>query len=220
MRACPAKVPEALNPSPDVTLETVLPASGVQSYVCTIEKPGEAPDWAPKGPHATLGEGNNLMGIHFGGPSWQAMDGSLVKGSKLSSASAPDKSAIVWLLLSGTPSGEGVFGKITHIQRMDTVGGRPPQGGCDQSHLDSRVLVPYRANYYFYREAAPGETIRQCRGAPGKAAAGNKGENEKPATKPSGKKAAKASSDKHPAEKASGNKPTSEKGTSAKPASE
>src|SRR5688572_2177035 len=86
MRACPAKVPAELNPPADVTLETVLPASGVQSYTCAIEKPGEAPDWQPKGPHATLGEPNNLMGIHFGGPSWQAMDGSLVKGTKISSA--------------------------------------------------------------------------------------------------------------------------------------
>jgi hypothetical protein len=201
MRACPAKVPAELNPPPDVTLETVMPASGVQSYACAIEKPGDAPDWQPKGPHAMLGEANNLMGIHFGGPSWQAMDGSLVKGTKISSASAPDKSAIVWLLLSGTPSGEGIFGQITHIQRMDTVGGKPPQGGCDASHLDTRVLVPYRTNYYFYREAQAGEKVRQCRGEASKTAEDKGG---KPA---SGKAGDKAASARPAAERASAEKP-------------
>lgn len=207
MRACPAKVPEELNPPPDVTLETVLPASGVQSYACLRDKPGEAPDWAPKGPHATLGEGNNLMGIHFGGPSWQAMDGSLVKGTKISSASAPDKSAIVWLLLSGAASGEGIFGKITHIQRMDTVGGKPPQGGCDAEHLDTRVLVPYRTNYYFYREAAPGETVRQCRGAASKAAVGDKPGKDKSVSAQAA--ASKPSSDKPGTVKVAADKPPS-----------
>src|SRR5687768_15707479 len=43
LRACPARVPEELNPPADATLELVLPANGVQSYACTIDKPGEAP---------------------------------------------------------------------------------------------------------------------------------------------------------------------------------
>ncbi|MEY4546099.1 MAG: hypothetical protein RL685_2294 [Pseudomonadota bacterium] len=248
MRACPANVPEELNPPPDVTLETVLPATGVQSYACTIDKPGEAPDWGPKGPHAMLGEPNNLMGIHFGGPSWQAMDGSLVKGTKVSSAGAPDKSAIAWLLLSGAATGEGIFGKITHIQRMDTVGGKPPQGGCDPSHVDTRVLVPYRTNYYFYRESEPGEKVRQCRGTPkqasgektgdkagGNKAGGNKAGGdkpkavstnaagpvgEKPVSKPAPEKAARSTSQKSPSEKSTSDKSPSEKSAPEKSSSE
>ncbi|MEY2935784.1 MAG: hypothetical protein RL033_6533 [Pseudomonadota bacterium] len=228
MRACPAHVPEELNPPPDVTLETVLPATGVQSYACTIEKPGDAPDWGPKGPHAMLGEPNNLMGIHFGGPTWQAMDGSLVKGTKVSSAGAPDKSAIAWLLLSGAATGEGIFGKITHIQRMDTVGGKPPQGGCDASHLDTRVLIPYRTNYYFYRESEPGEKVRQCRGTAkqatgekaGDKAGGEKAGGEKPKEKAVSTKAAGPVGEKpvsKPApEKASPKKATGEKSGGAK----
>jgi len=168
MRPCPPHVPEELNPPADVTLALALPASGVQSYACAVEKPGAAPDWAPKGPHALLSEGSSVVGIHFGGPSWQGLDGSLVKGTKMASAPAPDKSAVVWLLLSGAATGEGMFGKITHIQRLETVGGKPPQAGCDANHLDTKVLVPYRSNYFFYRQSEPGETVRQCRSAPAK----------------------------------------------------
>ncbi|MEO8185057.1 MAG: DUF3455 domain-containing protein [Deltaproteobacteria bacterium] len=168
LRACPAHMPAELNPPPDATLELVLPANGVQSYGCAIDKPGEAPDWQPKGPHAMLGEGTNVVGIHFGGPSWQGLDGSTVKGTKIASAPSPDKSAVTWLLLSGVATGQGTFGKITHIQRLETVGGRPPSGGCDASHLDTRVLVPYRSYYYFYRLSEPGEKVQQCRSVPEK----------------------------------------------------
>jgi hypothetical protein len=168
LRACPAHMPAELNPPEDTTLELVLPANGVQSYACAVDKPGDAPDWQAKGPHANLGEGSNVVGIHFGGPSWQGLDGSTVKGTKLASAPSPDKSAVSWLLLSGVATGEGTFGKITHIQRLDTVGGKPPAGGCDASHLDTKVLVPYRSYYYFYRLSAPAEKVQQCRSAPEK----------------------------------------------------
>lgn len=186
LRACPPHIPEELNPPADATLELVLPASGVQSYACGVEKPGEAPDWQPKGPHANLGEGNNIVGIHFGGPSWQLLDGSVVKGTKIASAPSPDKSAVVWLLMSGAATGEGGLGKITHIQRLETAGGKPPTTGCDASHIDTKVLVPYRAYYYFYRLSEPGEKVVQCRGVAEK----------KPA-----KKDAKAPAEKKPAEK-------------------
>src|SRR5687768_7592170 len=42
---CPARVPEALNPPADATLELAWPASGVQIYVCAQAKPGDAPSW-------------------------------------------------------------------------------------------------------------------------------------------------------------------------------
>jgi len=198
LRACPPHIPEELNPPADATLELVLPAAGVQSYACGVEKPGEAPDWQPKAPHANLGEGNNIVGIHFGGPSWQLLDGSTVKGTKIASAPSPDKSAIVWLLLSGAATGEGGLGKITHIQRLETVGGRPPTTGCDASHLDAKVLVPYRAYYYFYRLSEPGEKVVQCRGSAEKKPAAAKKDPASPADK---KPADKKPADKKPAEK-------------------
>ncbi|HEU4578105.1 MAG TPA: DUF3455 domain-containing protein [Polyangiaceae bacterium] len=183
LRACPPHIPEELNPPADATLELVLPASGVQSYACGVDKPGEAPDWQPKGPHANLGEGNNIVGVHFGGPTWQLLDGSSVKGTKIASASSPDKSATVWLLMSGAATGEGGLGKITYIQRLETVGGKAPATGCDASHLDAKVLVPYRAYYYFYRLSEPGEKVVQCRGTEKKAALVKKGDKAAAAEK-------------------------------------
>jgi Protein of unknown function (DUF3455) len=162
MLPCPARVPEAINPPAEATLEFALPATGVQRYECTA-KPGEAPSWQPEGPHAVLNAGSKLAAIHFGGPSWQAVDGSLLKGARLTSAEAPDKSASPWLLLSGTATGEGVFSQVTHIQRVETVGGKAPQTGCDAEHIGSKTLSPYKASYFFYRHAAAGETVKQCR---------------------------------------------------------
>ena len=162
MLPCPAHVPEAVNPPAEATLELALPATGVQRYACTA-KQGEAPEWTPEGPHAVLNAGSKLAAIHFGGPSWQALDGSLLKGTRLTSADAPNKSASPWLLLSGTATGQGVFSQVTHIQRVDTVGGKAPQTGCDAEHVGSKTLSPYKANYFFYRHAAPGEAVKQCR---------------------------------------------------------
>jgi hypothetical protein len=165
LHACPAHVPEALNPPADVTLQLALPASGVQIYACTAPKPGAAPAWTLEGPHATLGTAQSPEVIHFAGPIWQALDGSQTKGAKLAAADAPDPKAVAWLLLSAAPSGTGTLAHVTHIQRLETVGGKAPATGCDAAHLDQKVLVPYRASYYFYAPAAAGEHVKQCRSA-------------------------------------------------------
>jgi Protein of unknown function (DUF3455) len=165
---CPANVPEALNPPAEATIELGLPATGVQIYTCASPKPGEAPTWTPDGPHAVLSSGDHVAVIHFAGPTWQGLDGSQVKGTRLASADAPNATAVPWLLLSGAPTGAGTFAQTTHIQRLDTVGGKAPSAGCDASHVGAKALVPYRANYFFYRSAAAGEHVRQCRSAPAK----------------------------------------------------
>ena len=166
---CPAHVPEALNPPPDATLEQGLPANGVQIYACTgSKKPGEAPSWTLEAPHALLTSGAQVAAIHFGGPIWQGLDGSQVKGAKLASADAPNATAVPWLLLSATSVGAGTFAETTLIQRLETVGGKAPATGCDPDHVGAKVLVPYRANYFFYRKAAAGERVRQCHSGPAK----------------------------------------------------
>ena len=159
---CPPHVPAAIDPPASVTLAAGLAANGVQIYVCAAPKPGEAPAWTLEGPHATLSQGKDVVAIHFAGPTWQALDGSAVKGAKLASADAPVATAVPWLLLSATPSGSGTFGQVSHVQRLDTAGGKAPSGGCDASHLGAKVLVPYTSSYFFYRPAAAGEAIQQC----------------------------------------------------------
>jgi hypothetical protein len=165
---CPAQVPAALDPPAEVTLTAALAASGTQVYVCAAGQNAEAPAWTLDGVHAVLTAGSDVRAIHFAGPSWQALDGSLVKGAKLAAADAPNAKNVPWLLLSGAPSGTGVFGDVTHIQRLDTAGGVAPTSGCEASHVGSKSLVPYKASYYFYRAATPGEKPHQCHSAPGK----------------------------------------------------
>jgi uncharacterized protein DUF3455 len=170
MLPCPSGVPEAIDPPANVTLELAFPANGVQIYTCSAPKEGGAPAWVLDGPHAVLNAGREVAGIHFAGPTWQTLDGSSLKGAKLAAADSPKDSAVPWLLLSATPSGSGTFSKITHVQRLETDGGKAPGDGCDSKHVGEKVLVPYRSNYFFYRSADAGEAVHQCRSAaaPGK----------------------------------------------------
>ena len=67
---------------------------------------------------------------------------------------APD--AIEWLLLEATGTQIGVTGGVklsgtVYIQRVNTVGGiKPPAGECTAATINTRKLVPYEADYYFY----------------------------------------------------------------------
>ena len=106
--------------------------------------------WAPVGPSAELfadAAGKALVGTHFGGPRWQSLSGSTVRGSVIDRC-VYDANAIPWLSLAGVPeNGPGVFAHTTFIQRVNTVGGKaPPTPGS----LDQIEEVPYTAEYYFY----------------------------------------------------------------------
>jgi hypothetical protein len=161
---CPADVPEALSPPANTTLAFALEADGVQIYSCrAAATPDSAPAWALEAPHALLGSPGRPEVIHFAGPTWQALDGSLITGARLASAPGPDTTAIPWLLLSATPAAAaGKFSTVSHVQRLNTKGGIAPTTGCDAEHSGARVLVPYTAAYYFYRAAEPRERVRQC----------------------------------------------------------
>ena len=160
---CPFDVPATLNPPADATLQSAFAARGVQIYTCAAPAAGGAPAWTLKAPHAVLFKGFETAAIHFAGPSWQALDGSLVTGTRTAADPGPDPTAIPWLLLqAATNVGPGVFADVTWIQRLDTEGGAAPATGCDGTHLGAQVLVSYRASYFFSRAAVAGEKVRQC----------------------------------------------------------
>jgi hypothetical protein len=160
---CPHDVPAALNPPADATLAAALPARGVQIYTCAVPAAGGAPAWTLKAPHAVLGKGHDVQAIHFAGPSWEATDGSIVTGTKVAAAAAPDAADIPWLLLqAATHTGAGIFANVTFVQRLATENGVAPATGCDDAHVGAEVLAPYAADYFFYRASSGGERIRQC----------------------------------------------------------
>lgn len=78
----------------------------------------------------------------------------MVTGQKIASADAPDKDAIPWLLLAVVShSGSGKLTNVTHIQRVNTKGGKAPVSGCDASSV-GEVRSPYSATYRFYETKA------------------------------------------------------------------
>src|SRR5438105_3003105 len=74
--------------------------------------------WKFFAPQATLfNGGGKVIANHFGGPSWQSNNGSLVVGAVFAKAPAPDPSAIDWLLVNATfNAGNGPFSEVTFIQ--------------------------------------------------------------------------------------------------------
>lgn len=64
---------------------------------------------------------------------------------------SPGGTSIPWFLLTAKKTeGTGVLGKVTFIQRVDTVGGKAPAGGCDAAGGGKELRVDYTATYRFY----------------------------------------------------------------------
>jgi hypothetical protein len=146
-------------------------AVGTQNYICAPAPTPSGVDWLFIGPQATLfNDAGEQIVTHFHSmnpykgdviqATWQhSRDTSAVwakryKGSTDSNYVSPD--AIEWLLLDATgqqvgPTGGDKLAATTWIQRVNTVGGvKPPSSECTASTLNTRKLVPYQADYYFY----------------------------------------------------------------------
>lgn len=128
-------------------------AVGVQIYTCGPKKDDKhAFEWTLKAPEASLADdAGKPLAKHYGGPTWEATDGSKVAGSLKAKVDSPDSAAIPWLLIeSKSNEGQGALANIAWIQRVQTVGGKAPATGCDKAHIGAESRVDYRATYYFY----------------------------------------------------------------------
>jgi hypothetical protein len=142
-----AQVPAALTAPGDVALFT-LGATGVQAYECRAGE-GGALAWAFKEPRAMLLRGSETVGSHGAGPFWQMADGSRVVGRVTARADAMRATDIPWLRLEvAQRSGAGVLDPVTHIQRINTVGGTLA-GACPTAGAVSEV--PYTSDYVMLR---------------------------------------------------------------------
>ena len=145
----PPEVPQDIAVPAGNVLSGMGAAEGFQIYTC------QAGGWVLQQPMAVLlHKGHKPFALHYGGPTWMAMDGSSVVGTRAGIAPAPSPDAIPWLKLSATsasgPAG-GTFTGTTFIQRVNTTGGVAPATGCDADHLGATAPVYYTADYYFYR---------------------------------------------------------------------
>jgi hypothetical protein len=156
-----AKVPAELAPTDAELPALAVRARGVQIYECRA-KTGSAPEWAFVAPDAELFDVRGRpMGHHGAGPVWEALDGSVIRGAVKARADAPVAGAIPWLLLSAKAEGpRGSFSHVSSIQRLNTVGGVAPSGGCDPKAIGKTARVGYTADYVFF-------SVRKRSGASG-----------------------------------------------------
>lgn len=150
--AC-AQSNRGIQPRDGERVETALQAAGVQIYSCRASD--DSPpryEWRFVGPEADLYNGSGQrVGRHYGGPTWEAMDGSRVTGIVIGRAPARSEDSIPWLLLAARPvNPSGAFGRTTFIQRVDTVGGAVPREPCGSANVGSTARVPYAAQYVFF----------------------------------------------------------------------
>ncbi len=129
-------------------------AKGVQIYTCKAkEKTANQYEWSLKAPEAILFNSTNgiEIGKHYGGPTWEANDGSKVVGEVKTSTNAPNRNNIPWLLVATkSRAGNGIFSQVNYIQRVSTIGGKAPTSGCNSNRVNAETRVYYTALYYFY----------------------------------------------------------------------
>lgn len=127
--------------------------AGVQIYQCGAAKDDAARfEWQLKAPEADLFDPAGVkIGKHYGGPTWEANDGSKVIGELVARVESTDPNAIAWLLLRAkSTSGAGIFGGVQFIQRLHTAGGNAPSQGCNPASAGAESRVAYSADYWFY----------------------------------------------------------------------
>ena len=146
-------VPDNLRVPATEALALETRAIGVQIYECKAAKDDPRRyEWSLKAPEAELFDTTGKkIGKHYAGPTWESNDGSKAVGVVKARDDGPDANAIPWLLLSAkSTSGTGVLAKTTSVQRVQTVGGKAPAGGCSTADANKEVRVPYSATYNFY----------------------------------------------------------------------
>ena len=140
-------------------------AVGTQNYICL----GAGLNWTFIGPQATVFDEDAEQNLtHFLSPNpsenglaratWQhSRDTSAVWALAIASSADPAyvaPGAIPWLLLTVVGAQDGPIGgdrmtATTFIQRVNTVGGIAPAGGCPGA--GARTFVTYEADYVFHK---------------------------------------------------------------------
>jgi hypothetical protein len=122
-------------------------AQGFQIYTW------DGSSWGVAVPDAVLYDNDgNVVATHYIGPTWESNSGSKVVGAVIPPRVTVDPDAIPWLLLGAVQAqGPGVFAHTTHIQRVNTVGGKAPL--VPGTYVGQVAKMPYTADYFFYRAA-------------------------------------------------------------------
>jgi hypothetical protein len=139
--------PEKLVPAGEQVL-FMARGEGVQIYTAEQQKDGKL-QWGPPSPRADLLDykTGDKIGTHSAGPTWTDNDGGTLVGSKVEAVEAPNADAVPWLLLAPKAAGSGRFSHVTHVQRLDTWGGKAPSTAAAKAGETREVH--YEATYVF-----------------------------------------------------------------------
>ena len=152
-QADPVDIPAAFAIPAHQTLMVKALGVGVQNYRCAPANnvPSQFA-WVFMSPEASLfATDRHRIGIHYGGPTWEAKDGSKIVGTVKAQSPSPVQGSIPWLMLDAKPvAREGTFGAIRYVLRLHTSGGVAPSMPCNASTAGRIARVPYSADYYFY----------------------------------------------------------------------
>jgi Protein of unknown function (DUF3455) len=135
-----------------VMLESV--GIGEITYECreNKEKPG-AFAWAFVVPVAVLNDmQGKTIGKYYGGPTWEANDGSKVTGKQVAIAPASPGNIPLQLVKAEPAMGKGAMTGVSYIQRLETKGGVAPAATCDASTAGAKQQVKYQAKYVFFKQ--------------------------------------------------------------------
>jgi hypothetical protein len=126
---------------------------GEITYECRA-KAGSAGahEWVFVVPVATLADAKgSLVGKYYGGPTWEAKDGSRVTGKQVAVAPAMAGSIPLQLVKAEPAIGPGAMQGVSYIQRLNTLGGVAPAAPCTAATAGQKRQVAYQADYVFYR---------------------------------------------------------------------
>lgn len=135
-----------------VALETA--ASGDITYECRAKKDMAGQyEWVFVGPDAGLRDRKGArVGKYFGPPAtWQSDDGSRITGAQLAVASTGAADIPLQLVKANAATGPGLMQGVTYIQRVNTRGGVAPAQACSAALTGQKQVVPYAADYVFWR---------------------------------------------------------------------
>lgn len=137
-----------------VALETV--GQGSIAYECRAKAAAPADsEWVFVGPDARLVDRRGqAVGRYWGPPAtWEHADGSKVTATQVAVAPAAAGSIPLQLVKANPAMGSGAMTGVTYIQRVATRGGVAPAAPCTTANRGAKEVVPYRADYIFYKAA-------------------------------------------------------------------
>lgn len=129
-----------------------LSSKGVQIFRCEKRDSGFA--WVFRQPDAELIDASGkAVGRHGANFSFEYVDGSRLVATIAAYDDAPKSTDLRWLLMTTRSFGKGAFDGVTHVQRVNTHGGMPPNR-CDAAQVNQLLRVDFSADFVFYRPRA------------------------------------------------------------------